>query len=400
MSDRARLTYEQAWMAISDIAKACRDFNELQFKYRQLAITLLLAAYAAIGYFMTSPDPAVKAAHEARAAQAAAAQMPPGLQRGIEPPPQSQSVSPEEPRASLAHVRRVSLLILGIGLLATLGTLLIWLIDAKVYHQLLSAIFYAGYAFEGELKRAARANWPPYIHHDMLAAIRHTGAVVWISIFYWLAAVAGLLPWYIYVHLNEDVTANWMTSTWYSNVVAATVIAIGAVLFCTVMLPIFVRWRLAKQRAPAPEAIAAAPPSAPALASVPALVSAARAARDNAYAPYSGFSVGASVLAMKDSVSRIFSGCNVENAATGSTMCAERNAIAAAVAAGFYDIREITVYTEGVILTTPCGACRQVMHELARNARIHLASGEGVERVMTLPELLPHPFGPESLKGS
>jgi cytidine deaminase len=132
---------------------------------------------------------------------------------------------------------------------------------------------------------------------------------------------------------------------------------------------------------------------------IDALVEAARAVRLNAHAPYSRFAVGASVLAGNGMREDVFSGCNVENAAFGSTMCAERNALAAAVAAGFRDIREIVVYTEAAIPTTPCGACRQVMQELAPAARVHLASPSGVHGAMSVSELFPHPFGPASLGG-
>ena len=128
-----------------------------------------------------------------------------------------------------------------------------------------------------------------------------------------------------------------------------------------------------------------------------ALLEAARAARLNAYAPYSQFAVGAAVLASNGRELAVFAGCNVENAAFGSTMCAERNALAAAVAAGHRDVREILVYTEADVLTTPCGACRQVMQELAPAARVHLASRNGVQRVLNVGELFPDPFDGGSL---
>ena len=130
---------------------------------------------------------------------------------------------------------------------------------------------------------------------------------------------------------------------------------------------------------------------------IDALVDAARAVRLNAHAPYSRFLVGAAVLASDGAREQVFTGCNVENAAFGSTMCAERNALAAAVAAGFREMRDIVVYTEATVPTTPCGACRQVMQELAPGARVHLASPSGVHAALRVGELFPHPFGPASL---
>src|SRR5207248_10493372 len=98
-----------------------------------------------------------------------------------------------------------------------------------------------------------------------------------------------------------------------------------------------------------------------------ALMAAAKAASAQAYCPYSGFAVGAAVRAADG---RVFSGCNVENASYGLAICAERNAIFHAVAAGARDIIAIAIYTPTRSYTTPCGACRQVLSELGSNAEL------------------------------
>jgi cytidine deaminase len=119
------------------------------------------------------------------------------------------------------------------------------------------------------------------------------------------------------------------------------------------------------------------------------LVQAARAVRAHAHAPYSKFRVGAAVL---DERGRVHTGCNVENASYGLTVCAERNAIAAAVAAGAKQARAIAVVT--ATGATPCGACRQVIAELgAATTPILLARPGGAPRATTLGALLPRAFG-------
>lgn len=127
------------------------------------------------------------------------------------------------------------------------------------------------------------------------------------------------------------------------------------------------------------------------------LVEAARAARRNAYAPYSRFSVGAALLAEDGSMA---TGANVENASYGLSMCAERVAVASAVASGHQDFRAIAVAASGTRPTTPCGACRQVLREFpAATGLVVIAVGEsGTEQLQaTVGRLLPHGFGPESL---
>jgi len=122
-----------------------------------------------------------------------------------------------------------------------------------------------------------------------------------------------------------------------------------------------------------------------------ALVAAARAVRRRAHAPYSKFTVGAAVL---DERGRAHVGCNVENASYGLTVCAERNAVAAAVAAGARRIRAVAVVTGARPPATPCGACRQVLAELgAPDTEVLLAGPTGAIETTTLGALLPRAFG-------
>jgi cytidine deaminase len=121
----------------------------------------------------------------------------------------------------------------------------------------------------------------------------------------------------------------------------------------------------------------------------------ARAAAQHAYAPYSGFCVGAAVLAANGAM---HSGANVENASYGLSMCAERNAVFQAVARGVRRIEAVVVYTATPAATTPCGACRQVLHEFGPDALVVCCTDDAAaERRYALAELLPHAFGPEGL---
>ena len=128
---------------------------------------------------------------------------------------------------------------------------------------------------------------------------------------------------------------------------------------------------------------------------VEALFAAARAAYDNAYAPYSKFPVGAAVLTPEG---EIFSGANVENAAYPQGWCAETSALAAMVRAGRRRVVEVCVVGGGAGLCTPCGGCRQKLREFAgADTPIHVAGPDGVRASFTLGELLPQSFGPENL---
>jgi cytidine deaminase len=119
------------------------------------------------------------------------------------------------------------------------------------------------------------------------------------------------------------------------------------------------------------------------------LVDAARRARENAYAPYSEFRVGAA-LATEDG--SIFSGCNVENASFGATICAERGAIMRMVASGGSSPIACVIVTGGATPAAPCGICRQVLAEFAKDMPIVLVGDDDVREETTLAELLPRRF--------
>jgi cytidine deaminase len=125
------------------------------------------------------------------------------------------------------------------------------------------------------------------------------------------------------------------------------------------------------------------------------LLAAARAARTQAYAPYSRFKVGAAVLT---SSGKIYSACNVENASYGLTSCAERNAIFKAVSDGERRILAVALAIDSPAGGAPCGACRQVIYEFGPDAVVLLGGLRGEARVVSLKELLPLAFGPKDLR--
>lgn len=114
----------------------------------------------------------------------------------------------------------------------------------------------------------------------------------------------------------------------------------------------------------------------------------------NAYCPYSRFSVGAAVLTVSG---EIFSGCNVENASYGLTICAERNAIFQAVTQGQRQLRAVVVYTPTPEPTLPCGACRQVIHEFGPDAEVIVACDGPTILQRRTSDLLPEGFGPDNI---
>ena len=119
-----------------------------------------------------------------------------------------------------------------------------------------------------------------------------------------------------------------------------------------------------------------------------ALVDAARAARTRAYAPYSGFAVGAAALA----VDRIFTGGNLENASYPVSVCAERNAIAAMIDGGASRLDAIAIVTDASSPAPPCGACRQVLWEFGPSAIVVSETLNGERLVWALDDLMPAPF--------
>ena len=117
---------------------------------------------------------------------------------------------------------------------------------------------------------------------------------------------------------------------------------------------------------------------------------------DYSYVPYSGFPVGAALLCHDGTV---YTGCNVENAAYGSTICAERTALVKAVSEGHRDdLARIAVVGNSTDYCWPCGACRQMLYEFNPNLNVLVAKGGGSFVTVSLHELMPHGFGPKSLE--
>ncbi|HXY72602.1 MAG TPA: cytidine deaminase [Actinomycetota bacterium] len=131
-------------------------------------------------------------------------------------------------------------------------------------------------------------------------------------------------------------------------------------------------------------------------AAIEELLEAARGARDRAYAPYSHFPVGAAVA----SDAGVFSGANVENAASPTGVCAERVAAASAVAAGGRRIEAVAVVSEADEPITPCGQCRQFLSEFGPGMLVVSEGTDETRRRWTLSDLLPEAFGPKDVEPS
>jgi cytidine deaminase len=119
------------------------------------------------------------------------------------------------------------------------------------------------------------------------------------------------------------------------------------------------------------------------------LIQAALAARDHAHAPFSNFKVGA---ALEDESGRIFTGCNIENATYGLTLCAERVAVFKAISEGARKFRRIAVAADTDVLTPPCGACRQILWEFCGDIELALVNLNGGTETLHLKDLFPRPF--------
>jgi cytidine deaminase len=124
------------------------------------------------------------------------------------------------------------------------------------------------------------------------------------------------------------------------------------------------------------------------------LVKRALAARFHSHSPFSRFKVGAAVLT---SDGKIYTGCNIESSSYGLTICAERTAIFKAVSEGKKKFSALAVATDHKTITPPCGACRQVIVDLAGNIDVIMATSDGTFTVMKMSELLPHPFTAHNL---
>jgi cytidine deaminase len=125
------------------------------------------------------------------------------------------------------------------------------------------------------------------------------------------------------------------------------------------------------------------------------LIACAQKASENAYVPYSRFRVGA---ALECTDGTVFTGCNVENAALGCTVCAERTAILKAVSEGHREFRCIAIYADSPDYCYPCGTCRQVIREFSPELEVLCARGDGRYVSYRIDHFLPHAFGPDHMK--
>ena len=126
----------------------------------------------------------------------------------------------------------------------------------------------------------------------------------------------------------------------------------------------------------------------------PELVAKAAEAREQALAPYSGFKVGA---ALETRDGRIYTGCNIENASYGLSICAERVALWKALSEGAREFRQMAIVSDADTLTSPCGACRQLLWEYCGDITVDLHSLKGLDARHQLSQLFPFPFDNRSL---
>lgn len=130
-------------------------------------------------------------------------------------------------------------------------------------------------------------------------------------------------------------------------------------------------------------------------AQLESLTEAAWKASKNAYVPYSKFRVGAAVLCASG---QVFTGCNIENASYGGTICAERVALTKAISQGERQFTHLVVVADNAEPTSPCGICRQFMAEFGLGMLVTMVGASGKSMTMTVAELLPAAFTPEDLK--
>ncbi len=126
-----------------------------------------------------------------------------------------------------------------------------------------------------------------------------------------------------------------------------------------------------------------------------ALAKKAAAARKHSYSPYSGFRVGAALLTRSG---KVYTGCNVEISSFALTLCAERTALFKAMSEGERQFLAIAVATDEDGFTSPCGACRQVIMDLAGDIDFVMTNKNGEARVLKMSELFPYPFGPKNFR--
>jgi cytidine deaminase len=119
------------------------------------------------------------------------------------------------------------------------------------------------------------------------------------------------------------------------------------------------------------------------------LIEAARRARENAHAAFSGYQVGA---ALEDEAGAVHSGCNVENVTYSLTLCAERVALAKAISEGVRKFRRIAIVADTPVLAPPCGSCRQLLWEFCGDIELILANLEGKTETLRLKDMYPRPF--------